>query len=175
MLTSELRRTIERRHRDALDRFRKTFMDDANLYSEHRPYKDTRPPSLGPLKSVSDRHAEISFGADRATLSYATENPGLEGFKLTLSMAGHHRMMGSRIALSVEETDAWLYAILGDEWADHSYHAGAMSGVSNRLTTIFYMLYLSEDLVPLPQQGAEPSHDLVPVRPEAFGNSTMEE
>lgn len=168
MPTPELRKTIEKRHSDALSRFKRTFMDDANLFSEDRPYEGNRPANLGPLKSVTDRHAEITFGADRAKLSYATTTPGLPGFKLTLSMAGHHRMMGSRVPLSVEETDAWLYATFGDEWADHSYHAGAMSGVSGRFTTVFYLLYLSEDLQPIPQPQAETGYNMVPVQPEAF-------
>lgn len=129
MSTYELRRTVEKKHRDSLDRFRRVFMDDENLFSENRQYETHMPSHVGPLKSVSDRRAQLSFGGDRAILSCALETPGAQGYKITLSMAGHHRTMGSRVPLSVEETDAWLYAILGDEWADHSYHAGARSGV----------------------------------------------
>jgi hypothetical protein len=117
---------------------------------------------------VSDRHTEITFGADRATLAHATGTPGLEGFKLTLSMAGHHRVMGGRVPLSVEETDAWLYAILGDEWADHSYHAGAMSGVHGRLATVFYLLYLSQDLHPIPQPPTDTTNGAVPVQAQSW-------
>lgn len=173
MSTNELRRTIEKKHRDALDRFKGAFMDDAALFSESRRYGENRTQNIGSLKSVTDRHAELTFGADRATLSYATEVPGLSGFRITLSMAGHHRMMGSRVHLSVEETDAWLYSILGDEWADHSYHAGAMTGTSvgggaSRLTTVYYLLYLSEDGQPIPQPPVATAYEHAPVQPDAF-------
>jgi hypothetical protein len=163
-----VRRTIEKRHGDALHQFRRVLLDDENLFSVARPYEDGRTPGLGPLRSVTDRHADITFGGDRAELAYAVGDSTLEGYKLTLSMAGHHRLMGSRVPLSTEETDAWLYAILGTDWADHSYHIGALSGVEGRLTTVFYWLYLSENQEPIPCPVKDAEQPMAPVRAEAW-------
>lgn len=148
-------------------------MSDDNLFDENRPHGEQRPLNVGAFKSVSDKFAELTFGADRSRLSYIEETPGLAGYKVTVSMAGHHRVMRSRVPLSVQETDAWLYAILGDDWADHSYHGGAMTGVNEKggrggLTTVYYMLFLSEELQPIPKPQAAPGYDLVPVQPNAF-------
>lgn len=168
MTDANVRRTIERRHGDALQQFRRVLLDEENLFSATRPYEVGRTPDMGPLRSVTDRHANITFGGDRADLAYAVEDPELEGFKLTLSMAGHHRLMGSRVPLSTEETDAWLYAILGTDWADHSYHVGALSGVEGRLTTVFYWLYLSESHQPIPCPAKDVEQPMAPIRAEVW-------
>ncbi|THJ64017.1 hypothetical protein E8P82_14905 [Arthrobacter echini] len=173
MPTQELCRTIERKHRDKLEQFKRAFMLDENVFDEDRPFGEYRPLNSGPFRSVSDKFAELTFGADRTVLSYIEEKPGLAGYKVTLSMAGHHRVMGTRVPLSVEETDAWLYAILGNEWAAHSYHGGAMTGVNENggrggLTTVYYMLFLTEDLQPMPRPDIPLGYDLVPVQPDTF-------
>ena len=173
MPTQELRRTIERKHRDKLEQFRRAFMLEENVFDVHRPHGEQRPLNVGPFRSVSDKFAELTFGADRSALSYIEETPGLAGYKVTISMAGHHRVMRTRLPLSVEETDAWLYAILGDEWAGHSYHGGAMTGVNENggrggLTTVYYMLFLTDELRPMPRPDIPLGYDLAPVEPDAF-------
>ncbi len=176
MADNELVGRIERCHKEELQRFRRWFMDDANLYSAARPWRISNPMAkFGPVRSLTDRHAKLTFTADRAEMSYATDIPELTGFKITLSIAGHHRLMDSRVMLSMDETDAWLYAILGKEWADHSYHAGALSGVAvtgttglNKRATIYYYLYLSQDGKPIPRPEDESDIPLPPVNPDAF-------
>jgi hypothetical protein len=175
MVDNELVGRLERRHADELQRFRRSLMDDANLYSAARPWDISNPMTkLGPLRSLTDRHANLTFTADRAEMAYASENPNLTGHKITLSIAGHHRMMNSRVMLSLDETDAWLYAILGKEWADHSYHAGALTGVStglNKRATIYYYLYLSQDGDPITRPDDGNDVPLTLVNPEAFTTS----
>jgi hypothetical protein len=176
MSTQEFRTVIEKKHRDKLEQFRRAIMREENLFDEDRPYGDHRPLNIGAFRSVADKFAELTFGGDRSKLSYFEETPGLAGYKVTISMAGHHRVMRTRVPLSVEETDAWLYVILGDEWASHSYHGGAMTGVSETggrggLTTIYYMLFLTEDLQPMIKPPIKVGYDLVPVQPDAFSEA----
>ncbi len=167
-----MRTVIEKRHGDAIAGFRRSFLDEANLYWEDRTYRDVResgdiPLGIGPVRSVSDRHANITVEADLATLSYAVETPGLLGYKLTLSMAGHHRVLDTRVVLSVEETEAWAYAVLGDQWADHSYYGGLVSG-PGRLGVVFYLLYLGEDFELIERPDVETFPGIVPVNVDAF-------
>jgi hypothetical protein len=99
---------IVARHGDGLEQLRRTFLAPKNIVSELNPYGRHRLTGLGPLPSVSDRHAEVTIGAELADLAYAQEDLTLEGYKITLSLAAHDRVLGGRITLDTDETDAWL-------------------------------------------------------------------
>ncbi|MGF9663165.1 hypothetical protein AAIH25_15010 [Arthrobacter crystallopoietes] len=157
------------RHGDRLEKLRRTFLAPKNIVSELNPYGRHRLAGLGPLPSVSDRHADVTVGAELADLAYAHDDLTLEGYKITLSLAAHDRILGGRITLDIDETDAWLYAVLGQTLADRAYHAGALSGTEpHRLTTVFYYVYLDLHRQPVPRPETADDSFEVPVRPEAF-------
>ncbi len=99
-----------------------------------------RIPGLGPLKSLWDPRVNLTLGADISALEWMTEGVVVEGTCLTLSIAGHHRVTGSRVSLPSGECDAWLWAIF-PQWASEAYRAGTLSGVDQRLTTVYYRVF----------------------------------
>jgi hypothetical protein len=171
---AEMTALISKRNRDALDALRRGLFDEANLLSPANPYGTFRPSKAGPLRSVTDRFTNLTFGADLGELAYVEGKPELEGYRITVSMAGHHRTMGTSTVLLTAETDAWLYALLGDDLARFAYHAGAMSGSGPvpRLTTIYYFLYLDADCKPMPLPVEHEGVPLAPVDPEAFSQAS---
>lgn len=108
---------------------------------------------LGPIKSVTDRHAELTVVGDTTDQSAMLEDPTREGVIITLSVAAHHRQLRSRLRGDVDESVAWIVEILGEEWAAHAYAAGALSTTRNRddvptLTTQYFYVFIGPDGAP---------------------------
>lgn len=97
-------------------------------------------PSLGPVRSLYDARVDLTLGSDISDLAWLTEDTVAEGTCLTLSIAGHHRVTGARVPLPSGECDAWLRAIF-PQWAPAAYRAGTLSGVDQRLTTVYYRVF----------------------------------
>lgn len=118
---------------------------------------------FGPVKSVTDRHAELTVVADTVDQAVMLEDPDQHGLILTLSVAAHHRMIHSRLPVDLGEAAAWMVEILGADWAGHAYSAGALSttGGSGRLTTQFFYIFIGPDGKP----HQVPAAFSVPVRP----------
>lgn len=167
---AEMTALISKRNADVLDALRRKLFDESNILSPANPYEKFRPSTAGPLRSVADRHTVITFGADLGELAYVEDKPEMEGRRITVSMAGHHRTMGGPTTLATAETDAWLYALLGEDLARFAYHAGAMSGSgpTPRLTTVYYFLYLDPDGKPMPKPSDDEGAVFAPVDPAAF-------
>lgn len=168
-------RTVLRKHEEELRRFRRGLFStdpaDSELASalpssvleQYRAGGLTVPHRFGPVRSVTDRHATLSFVGDISDQAALLEQPGREGSLLTLSVAAKHNQLGTRQPVNPAEARAWVEAIVGPEWLPHVYSAGALTGVtkggsstSKPLTTQFFYLFLGADGVP----HAEPEHHL---------------
>ena len=102
---------------------------------------------LGPVKSVTDRHAVLTIVADTADLGVMLDDPEYPGTLMTLSVAAHHRQLHTRLPVDPDEAAAWVTEVLGEEWSQHVYAAGALSttGNSARLTTQFFYVFVGKD------------------------------
>lgn len=140
MVAGELVQKIQRRYGDQLDRLAASLASPAGRQGpDNGP--DWRPPSLGPVRSLTDQYADITLGADVSDYAWYAEDPTASGDLMTVSLAAHHRLMRSRTGLAEAEADAWALAVLGTEHASLIYRAGALSGVRGFLTTVYYHLY----------------------------------
>ena len=145
MDVDELRRAIRRKHGDDLERFREWFLGpDGRTNDETMGNPSARKiPGIG-KRSLTDRFVDLSIGADVVDTGWFFEDPVLEGSCITVSFAGHHRQLGTRVSLPSGECDAWACEIVGQDWAPYLYRAGTLSGVKSagRLTTVYYRLFL---------------------------------
>lgn len=103
---------------------------------------------FGPVKSLTDRHAQLTIVADVVDQSVMLEDDHLSGSLLTLSVAAHHRQLHSRLTVNIEEATAWIRAILGPDWSNHVHAGGALSTTGSgqgpqRLTTQFFYLFIT--------------------------------
>ncbi len=128
---------------------------DVNLMPELR--------RLGPVRSVTDRHAELTVVGDTTDQSAMLNDPGRDGVIITLSVAAHHRQLKSRLRVDRDEAISWIVEILGDEWSTHAYAAGALSttgerGDVPRLTTQYFYVFIGSDGQPqrAPEQFSVP-------------------
>lgn len=71
---------------------------------------------------------------------------------MTISVAAHHRDLGTRLLVDEHEAVTWVQLLLGRDGGGQIYAAGELStmfdareGSPQRLTTRFYYLFLSED------------------------------
>lgn len=150
MNINELSMRIQDKYRQTLTDFRRKILGEegrSTALNQNDPHREI--PSIGRIRSLEDKHVELTIVADAADLDWFAEDPALEGTCITVSMAGHHRLLGSRTSLPTGECDAWLRAILGAHWADHAYRAGTLSGVDGRLSTVYYRLFLDGDDCPM--------------------------
>lgn len=103
---------------------------------------------FGPVKSVTDRHAQFTIVADVVDQAVMLEDDQLRGSLLTFSVVSHHRQLHSRLTVNLEEAVAWIRAILGPDWSEHVYGGGALSTTGSgqgpqRLTTQFFYLFIT--------------------------------
>lgn len=120
---------------------------------------------LGPVKSVTDRHAELTIVGDTTDQSAMLNDANKRGVIVTLSIAAHHRHLQSRLRVDRDEAVSWVIEILGDEWSTHAYAAGALSttgdkGAVPRLTTQYFYVFIDSD--GRPQRA--PEHFSVPLK-----------
>lgn len=106
------------------------------------------PRRFGPVKSVTDRHAQLTIVADVVDQAVMLEDDQLSGSMLTFSVASHHRQLHSRLTVNLEEAVAWIRTILGTDWSDHVHAGGALSTTATgqgpqRLTTQFFYLFIT--------------------------------
>jgi len=145
MDVDELRRAIRKKHGDDLERFRALFLGPegrTNGENSSNPL-ERKMPMMG-HRALTDRHVDLTVSADVVDTGWFFENPDLEGSCATVSFAGHHRQLGTRVSLPSGECDAWASEIVGDQWAAYLYRAGTLSGVSGtgRLSTVYYRVFL---------------------------------
>jgi hypothetical protein len=145
MDVDELRRTIRKKHGDELERFRVWFLGPEGRTTAETVAKplERKMPMMG-QRSLTDRHVDLTVGADVVDTGWFFGNPDLEGSCVTVSFAGHHRQLGTRVSVPSEECDAWASEIVGDQWAPYLYRAGTLSGVrsAGRMSTVYYRLFL---------------------------------
>lgn len=140
---NELSTRIQKKHREAIGRFRREILGpEGHSGKHHSNDAGRRIPGLGPVRSLIDRHVDLTLGGDCADLDWIMEDPPETGSCVTISIAGHHRMTGGRTSLPSGECDAWVREIFGPEWIDHAYRAGTLSGVDGRLSTVYYRVFL---------------------------------
>lgn len=106
------------------------------------------PPRLGPVKSVTDRHALLTVVADVVDQAVMLEDEQLEGSLLTFSVAAHHRQLHTRLTVDVDEAAEWVRTILGDPWGEHIHAGGTLSTTATgngpqRLTTQYFYLFIT--------------------------------
>lgn len=85
-------------------------------------------------------HTIVADVADTACLWHDEK---LSGLCATVSFAGHHRQLGTRVSLPSGECDAWASEIVGEESAPYLYRAGTLSG-PGRMSSVYYRLFLNE-------------------------------
>lgn len=152
-------RTVLRKQEEDLRRFRRSlFSTDPAGSGGLAPVS-----RLGPVRSVTDRHAVLTIIGDINDQAVLLERPGRAGSVLTLSVAAQHKQLGTRQAVDPAEARAWVEAIVGPNWLPHVYSAGTLSGLtkggssaSRSFTTRYFYLFLGADGVP----HAEPEHQL---------------
>lgn len=160
MNVNELSEQIRIKYRRSLVSFREDLYGPAGHTGEHNvdDHGGRQMPSIPRVRSLDDPRIEISLVGDIANLDWFTSTPGLKGQVLTLSIAGHHRLMKTRTSLATGEFDAWAAAVLGDDLVHHAYRAGTLSGsapagtamsAGERLMTVYYRLFLDEDGLPM--------------------------
>lgn len=98
---------------------------------------------MNPVNSVEDGNANLTIVADVQGLAWFTADKGLLGSCITLSIAGHRRNTGTRLALPLAECDAWIEAILGGSWITHVYRSGTAEP-DGKLDVASYRLFLDE-------------------------------
>lgn len=120
-------------------------------------------PGIPRVRSLEDPRIDISLIGDVADLDWFTSTPGLKGTVLTISIAGHHRLLKTRTSLATGECDAWATAVLGEVAVRHAYRAGTLSdavssssaaAAGGRLTTVYYRLFLDEHGQPMDKPDA---------------------
>ncbi|MFJ6419201.1 hypothetical protein [Paeniglutamicibacter sp. NPDC091659] len=142
---NELSARIQKKYREPLAAFRgKVFGPEGHSGPHNEKDPDRRLPHLGPVRSLWDKHVDLTLGGDVSDLGWLMEDPSVAGTCVTISIAGHHRVMGGRTSLPSGECDAWVQAIFDPEWMDDAYRAGTLSGVDGRLSTVYYRLFLDE-------------------------------
>lgn len=99
---------------------------------------------MNPVNSVEDGNANLTIVADVQGLAWFTADKGLLGSCITLSIAGHRRNTGTRLALPLAECDAWVEAILGGSWITHVYRSGTAAERDGKLDVASYRLFLDE-------------------------------
>lgn len=168
---NELREQIRVKHRRALTAFLEEIYGPDGPTGSHNvddPSKRNMP-RISHVRSMDDHRIDISLVGDIAALDWFTSTPGLKGTVLTVSIAGHHRLMKTRTSLASGECDAWAGAVLGKDLIQHAYRAGTLSGhtpagsrtpAGGRLTTVYYRLFLDENGQPME-------------RPEAMNDSEL--
>lgn len=97
---------------------------------------------MGPLQSLENEFAEVTISSDRADLSWLLNNDNLPGQCVTLSVAGHHTVLRTRITLTDTEYVAWAQAVLGVAWFPFIYRAGATTDSAGRPVTSYFRLFL---------------------------------
>ncbi|GAB3631681.1 hypothetical protein GCM10027421_10340 [Microbacterium shaanxiense] len=120
---------------------------------------------LGPLKSVTDRHAELTVIGDVVDQQALLGDVASDGMVVTLSVAAHHRQLHSRLSVDVGEAAAWIAEILGEEWARHAYAAGALSTTGDTRTTRLTTQYFYVFIAPNGRPQTRPATFSVPLRP----------
>lgn len=160
MNVPELSSKIRAKYRRQLASFREDLHGPDGHTGAHNvdAPSSRRMPAIPRVRSLDDPRIEISVVGDIANLDWFTSTPGLKGQVLTLSIAGHHRLMKTRTSLATGECDAWAAAVLGEDQIKHAYRAGALSGsvptgtvepVSGRLMTVYYRLFLDDGGLPM--------------------------
>ncbi|MFF3555314.1 hypothetical protein ACFYXL_18165 [Streptomyces tsukubensis] len=168
-------RTVLRKQEEPLRLFRRNLFsleptDDglgsvlpASVLEQLQAEGKTVPHHFGPVRSVTDRNTVLTFGGSIIDQAVLLERPGRQGAVLALSVAAHHKRLGTRQAVDPREARAWIEAIAGSKWLRHFYAAGALTGssahgrsTSRGLTTEYFYLFLGADGVPQ----TEPEHQL---------------
>lgn len=147
---NELSKEVQKKYRDPIADFRtKVFGLEGHSGAHNESAPDRRIPGLGPVRSLWDRHVNLTLSGDVSDLGWLMQDPSVTGTCVTVSIAGHHRLMGGRISLPSGECDAWIKAIFDPEWMDNAYRAGTLSGVDERLSTVYYRLFWDQDGNPM--------------------------
>lgn len=145
-----------RKHENEIRAFRRYLFSDAADSSAWVSSGDIGSmPTLqrvGPVRSVTDRHAELTIVGDMVGLAVMLDDPEQKGMILTLSVAAHHRHLRSRLTVDASESAAWIRDIVGEEWAEYTYTAGELSIMNDGrghsgapLTTQFFYVFIGAD------------------------------
>ncbi|MDO5863447.1 MULTISPECIES: hypothetical protein [Paenarthrobacter] len=141
---------IQDKYRKELADFRKKVLGpegQSHAGNQHESRREL--PRFGPVRTLTDSKVDLTIVADTSDLDWFAEDPSLVGQRcITISIAGHHRLMGNRTSLPSGECDAWVQAILGLGWTEHVYRAGTVSGVAGRPSTVYYRLFLDAESNP---------------------------
>ncbi|MBF4459394.1 hypothetical protein [Pseudoclavibacter sp. VKM Ac-2867] len=153
-------RTLMRRHEFDLRRFRGQLRasDSSDWLESDAPVsQETAPklPALGPVRSMTNPHANLTIVGQVTSQAAHCHDPELDGFVVTISVAAHHRLLGTRLPIDEGDAAVWVRAALGDEWSPHVFTAGALSTTTDsadteriQLTTRFYYVFLGSDRKP---------------------------
>ncbi|WP_422758974.1 hypothetical protein [Paenarthrobacter sp. C1] len=157
---------IQDKYRRELADFRKKVLGPEGRSHAGNQHESGRElPRFGPVRTLTDSKVDLTIVADTADLDWFAEDPSLVGQRcITISLAGHHRLMGNRTSLPSGESDAWVQAILGDGWTEHVYRAGTLSGVAGRVSTVYYRLFLDADSNPRVRPDTFRDKELRPLR-----------
>jgi hypothetical protein len=171
VIVNDLSEQIRAKHRRILVSF---------LYDIHGPWGHTdaynvddpsrrNMPCIPRIRSLEQPRINISLVGDIAALDWFTSTPGLKGSVLTISIAGHHRLVKTRTSLATGECDAWATAVLGDDLIKHAYRTGSPNDAAptmttapagNRLTSVHYQLFLDENGQPMERPEAMSGREL---------------
>lgn len=159
----QLARTIRQKHRREISALHhELFGEDGTLSKQTIDNENRKTPRIGPVASLTERFTKLTIVADMADLAFLDQNPSLEGTCVTVSIAGHHRVMDSRVPVNIAEAKAWIRVVLGDKWAPHAYQQGTLSGVGGRATTMYFRLFLDAGYRPCTRPDKFGGPELVP-------------
>lgn len=171
MSVLEIAQRIKAEHGPSLDAFHRRVFDPSNLRTAKRPLTEEDPAEAGgPWNSIVNQRHLVTITASLSDLALAAEDAALHGFQMLFSIAGHDRRDSSRISLSDDERDAWLYAFAGPEQGRKSYHLGAKAERSGSPRTDYYASFFDEDRQPIPKPNQHPLPVSDPVDSQGFAN-----
>ena len=152
--------------REELADFRKRILGpEGRSHAGNQQQERRELPRFGPIRSLTDSKVDLTIVADTSDMDWFAGDPSLVRQRcVTVSLAGHHRLMGNRTSLLSGECDAWVQAILGVGWTENVYRAGTLSGVSGQLSTVYYRLFLDGESNPRERPESFKDKELRPLK-----------
>lgn len=164
MDVNELTAAVQDAYRSRLAVFRSALLGPNGLPGARAvAHPSWKIQEFGPVRSLANSFADVTISADRAELAWLTGNPALAAQCVTVSVAVHHKVLGTRISLTSTDYVAWVQAVVGVSWMRFVYKAGVVTDFAGRTITQYFRGFLDQQSLPglCPQEYEEAGLELV--------------